>query len=173
MRYVAIALVLAFVAASLQAQERPNEGPTNEKAQKSYREAEDYLHRRIKNAALDSFKKADKQDGGHCVACQRKMVQYGIELGDWKTAEIASEEIVAEAQGPKAVALAHYEFGIVLLNEGVSRHKDEPFNRSHEEMTKALAVAPNFPDAIFADGRALAYLKQDDTAKARFAEFVE
>ena len=172
-RYAAIALVLAFVPASLRAQERPNEGPTNEKAQKSYREAEDYLHRRMKSAALDSFKKADKQDGGHCLACQRKMVQYGIELGDWKTAETASAEIVAEAQSPKEVALAHYKFGIVLFNEGVNRHKDDPFNRAHDELTKALAAASNFPDAVFADGRVLAYLKQDDAAKARFAEFVK
>jgi len=40
-------------------------------------------------------------------------------------------------------------------------------------MTKALAAAPNFPDAIFADGRALAYLKQDDAAKVRFEEYVK
>ena len=59
-------------------------------------------------AALDSFKKADKQDDGHCLICQKKMIKYGIELGEWKTAETAGEEIVTEAQGAKNIALAHY-----------------------------------------------------------------
>jgi hypothetical protein len=43
------------------------EGPTNEKAQKTYKEAFEYLHKRIPESALESFKKADKQDGGHCL----------------------------------------------------------------------------------------------------------
>jgi hypothetical protein len=36
-----------------------------------------------------------------------------------------------------------------------------------------LAAQPKFPGAIFADGQALAHLKQDDAAKARFEEFVK
>jgi tetratricopeptide (TPR) repeat protein len=157
----------------LAAQERGAEGPTNEKAQKTYKEAFDYLHRRMTEAALDAFKKADKQDGGHCLACQKKMIKYGMELADWKTAEAGAEQMVAEAQGQKEAAVAHYEFGIVLLNEGMNKHKDEALNRAHEELRKALAAVANFPNAVFADGRALAYLKQDDAAKARFEQFVE
>src|SRR5271169_745416 len=90
-----------------------------------------------------------------------------------KTAETAAGEIVAEAQGEKNVALAHYEFGIVLMDEGLNRHKDEFFARAHDEMTKALAAYPKFPDAIFVDGRVLAQLKQDDAAKAQFEQFVK
>jgi peroxiredoxin len=71
------------------------------------------------------------------------------------------------------VAIAHYQLGIVFLNEGVARHKDEPYVRAHEELTKALASASNFPDAVFADGRALAYLKQDEAARAQFERFVK
>ena len=173
MRVAGIILTLACAAAVLLAQEKADEGPTNPKAQKTYREALEYVRERRPDAALDAFKKADKQDGGHCLGCQRQMVKYGMELGDWKTAETAAEEIAAEAQTPKDVALAHYQFGIVLLNEGIDKHKEESFNRCHEEMTKALAAAPNFPGAVFADGRALAYLKQDDAARARFEEFVK
>jgi thiol-disulfide isomerase/thioredoxin len=123
--------------------------------------------------ALGEFKKADKQDGGHCVACQKQMIRLGTQLGDWKVAEFAAEEQVGEAREGKDVALAHYEFGMLLLNEGVIRHKDEIFARAHEEFTKALAAYANFPKAIFGDGRALAHLKQDDAAKARFEEFVK
>jgi len=166
-------LVLACVVTPLLAQEKAGEGPTNEKAQKTYKEALEFLHRRMPDAALESFKKADKQDGGHCVACQKNMIKYGVELGEWKMAEAAAGEMVAEAQGETSVALAHYDFGFVLLQEAINKHKDDLFARAHDEMTKALAVAPNFPAAIFVDGRALAHLKQDDAAKARFEQFVK
>jgi peroxiredoxin len=173
MRYGAMVLALACIAAPSLGQEKTDGGPTNEKAQKTYKEALDYQHRRMTGAALDAFKKADKQDGGHCLACQKKMIKYGVELGEWKTAETAAEEMAEQAQGNKSVALTHYQFGIVLLDEGINKHKDELFARTHDEMTKALAAAPNFPDAVFTDGRALAYLKQDGAAKARFEEFVK
>jgi peroxiredoxin family protein len=86
MRYAPIVLVLACAVTPLLAEEKM-EGPTNEKAQKTYKEAFEYLHKHMAESALESFKKADKQDGGHCVACQKKMIQYGIDLRDWKTAE--------------------------------------------------------------------------------------
>jgi thiol-disulfide isomerase/thioredoxin len=123
--------------------------------------------------AIDSFKKADKQDGGHCLACQKKMIQYGIELRDWKTAEIAAAEVVSQAEGARNAAVAHYQFGMVLMNEALDKHKDEFFTRAHEEMTKAVVAAPNFPDAIFADGQILAHLKQDSAAKAQFEQVVK
>jgi len=173
MRYAGIALLWACMLAPLWAQEKTDEGPTNEKAQKTYKEGLEDLRQRRVLAALDKFKKADKQDGGHCVACQSKMIKYGIELQDWKTAEVAAEEFVAQAQSPKEIALAHYDFGIVLMDEGLARHKDELFARAHDEMAKALGAAANFPKAVYEDGRALAHLKQDDAAKVRFEEFVK
>ena len=98
MRHGGIILALACTVTSLSAQDK-TEGPTNEKAQKTYKEGLEYLHQRATGSALESFKKADKQDGGHCAACQQKMIKYGVELGDWKAAETAAEEIMAEAQG--------------------------------------------------------------------------
>jgi len=35
-----------------------------------------------RTGALEEFKKADKQDGGQCLACQQKMIN-GMALGDW------------------------------------------------------------------------------------------
>jgi thiol-disulfide isomerase/thioredoxin len=173
MKHMALILLIMCSVPRLAGQEKADEGPANEKAQKTYREALQYLHDRRPEFALDLFKKADKQDDGHCMACQRKMMRYGIEFRDWKTAETAGEEMVAEAQAPKEVALAHYQFGMVLLNEGIDRHKDEVFTHCHEEMSKALTAVANFPDAVYVDGRALAYLKQDDAAKTRFEEFLK
>ncbi len=172
MRHAGMILLLACAVMPSPAQE-PAEGPADAKAQKTYKEAFEFLKRRMPEAALDSFKKADKQDGGHCLACQKKMIKYGVELGEWKTAETAAEEMVAEAQGDKNIALAHYQLGVVLLEEGLGKHKDDLFSRAHEEMSRALAAVANFPDAVFADGQALARLKQDDAAKARFEQFVK
>jgi len=171
MRYCRLLVLLTILSVSLSAQD--GAGPTNEKARKTYAQGLDYIHQRMNGAALESFKKADKQDDGHCLACQKKMIRYGMELGEWKTAEAAGEEMVAEAQGAKNLALAHYQLGIVFQSEGLDRHKDEAFSRAHEEMTKALAAAANFPDAYFLDGQALAHLRQDDAAKQQFEQFVK
>ncbi|HWX53796.1 MAG TPA: redoxin domain-containing protein [Verrucomicrobiae bacterium] len=172
MRSVLLCMLVAFTVAPLLAQTNP-EGPTDEKAQKTYREALELLKQRRTDFALDNFKKADKQDGGHCLACQKKMVKYGLELQEWKTAETASAEMVAQAQGDRNMALAHYQSGNVWMYEAMARHKDELYTRAHDEMTQALAAFPNFPDAIFADGQALAHLKQDDAAKAQFERFAK
>ena len=49
--------------------------------------------------------------------------------------------------------LAHYQLGVVLMSEALSRHKDDLYSRVHDEMTKALAAHDNFPNAIYLDGR--------------------
>jgi thiol-disulfide isomerase/thioredoxin len=172
MRHLGIILALAFAVTPSLAQDKL-EGPTNEKAQKTYKDAQQYLHKRMTDLALDSFKKANKQDGGHCAACLRQMIKYGVELRDWKTAETAAEQAAADAQGTNNIALAHYELGMVLMNEGLEKHKDELFTRAHDELTKALAAAPNFPDAVFNDGWALAHMNQDEAAKAQFERFAK
>jgi tetratricopeptide (TPR) repeat protein len=154
-------------------EQQNEEGPTSEKPQKSYKGALEYLRQGNKLAALDNFKKADKQDGGHCVACERKIIKYAVEEGDWKAAEIAAGEIVRTTQGAKELALAHYDFGWVLLEEGVAKDKDEVLAHAHDEFSKALATYSNFPDAAFSDGQALGRLSKDDAAKAQFQLFLK
>jgi thiol-disulfide isomerase/thioredoxin len=172
MRNLGILLALACAVTLSQTQDKLA-GPKNEKAQKTYKEAQEYLHKRMPESALDAFKKANKQDGGHCAACLDKMIKYGIELRDWKTAESAAEQVAADAQGAKNIAIAHYDFGMVLMNEGMDKHKEEIFSRAHDELSKASAAVPNFPDAVFNDGWALAHMNQDDAAKAQFERFVK
>jgi thiol-disulfide isomerase/thioredoxin len=172
MRTFRILILIVAIVAPLLAQQNANDGPANDKAQKTYKEGQDYLHRRMKDAALEAFKKADKQDGGRCRSCEKKMIEYGVEMRDWKVAETGAEELVAQAQSNRDIALAHYQFGIVLAREGQERHKDELLSRAHDEFTKALSAASKFPQAVFADGQILARLNQDDAAKARFQEFL-
>jgi thiol-disulfide isomerase/thioredoxin len=172
MRLARILLVLICVLIPVLAQD-VTDGPTNEKAKKTYKDAMSALHEYGRAIALEGFTKADKQDGGHCVACQKQMIKYGVELSDWKTAELAASEMVAEAQGDRETAIAHYQFGVILMNEGLEKHKEDVFTHGHDEISKALAVNSNFPDAIFVDGRILAQLKQDGAAKARFEQYVK
>ena len=171
-RRIAVVAICALTCGSVRAQDK-NEGPTNEKAQKTYQEGLRYLHDREKIQAFDSFKKADKQDGGHCLACQKQVIKFGMELEDWKAAELAAQEMVAEAQGDRGTALARYQFAVVLMSEGMVRKKDECFTRAHEEIGKAIGAYANFPDAVFIDGQLLARLQQDEAAKAKFTEFVK
>jgi thiol-disulfide isomerase/thioredoxin len=167
MRFCSLLLLLTALAIPCLAQDDPD-GPTNEKARKTYKHALDDLQHHMTLNALENFKKADKQDDAHCLACQKKMIKYGIELRDWKAAETAGQEMIAEAQGDEKLAVAHYELGFVLAAEGREKHKEEILGRAHQEMTKALAIHANFPDAVFVDGQVLAHLKQDDAAKAQF-----
>ena len=166
-------LVLCALAVTPLVGQDDTAGPTNEKAQKSYQEAMNNLKRHQWVAAFEGFKKADKQDGGHCHACQQEIIKSAMGLGEWKAAEAAALEMVEEAQGPKSSAIAHYEFGTVLMNEGSAKHKDELYARSHDEFSKALALAPNFPVAVYQDGVALAHMNQDDAAKALFERYVK
>jgi peroxiredoxin len=122
---------------------------------------------------VEAFKKADKQDGGHCLDCQKKILKYAMELGDWKAGELAGQEMVAAAPPGKDAAVAHWQLGEVFFAEGRQRHKDECFTRAHEEAAQALAAYASFPGAVRLDGLALANLGQDQAAKARFEQYVE
>ena len=167
-----ITLAVACACTCVSAQETAD-GPTDDKARKTFANAQKYLHERRADAALDDFKKADKQDGGHCFACQRQMIKLGKQYGDWKVAELAATEMVADARDTKEAAVAHYEFAIVLKDEGLQKHKEELFARAHEEAGKALAAYSNFPGALFVDGIVLAQLHRDDESKAQFEQFTK
>ncbi len=175
MRNVAIgAVLLAGLCAATPARaQQATAGPTDPKAQKTYEHALKLVQQHMDAQALDSFKKADKQDGGKCAACQSAIVKYGMEFWDWKTAAEAAQEELAEAQKNADLALAHYDLGRVYLEEALSKNKPEMFTQSHVEFSKALEAYPNFPDAMFLDGRALAHLNQDDAAKADFRTYLK
>lgn len=124
MRLLRVCVVLIFLLSPVLAQDN-SAGPTDQKAQKTYKEALQLLHERQPLFALGSFKKADKQDGGHCLACQKQMIKYGLELGDWKAAEQAAQEMVADAKDETATAIAHYQYCLVFFQQGLRRQKDE------------------------------------------------
>jgi thiol-disulfide isomerase/thioredoxin len=101
------------------------------------------------------------------------MLKYGVELEDWKTAELAVNEMIADAQGQRDTAIAHYQAATLYFREGLDKHKEEFFARCHDEAGKSLAAYSNFPDAIVLDGQALARLKQDDAAKTQLERYLQ
>lgn len=173
MRFLYILLTLCLASSTAFADE-PKNDPTNEKAQKTYKEANELVRERKFPSALDDFKKADKQDGGHCFGCQKEMIFYGSKLGDWKAAELGAEEMIGESGNePRDKAIAHFQLASVLMAEALGTHKQQTFARSHDELSAALAAFSNFPDACYLDGRVLAQLHQDEAAKARFEQFAK
>jgi thiol-disulfide isomerase/thioredoxin len=173
MRRTLICFALALLVQSSLAQEKAPEGPTDEKAKKTFANAMQEVKERKLLFALDDFKKADKQDGGHCKSCQKQMIKYGVEIGEWKTAELGATEMIADAKEPRDLALAHYQYAVLLVNEATQKRKEDIYSHAHDEAMKALAAAPNFPDASYMDGIALAGMGQDDPAKVRFAQFIK
>lgn len=154
------------------AKAQSDKGPTDPKAQKTYAEGETRLKERNNVSALDSFRKADKQDGGHCQACQQEIIKLGLSLSDYKAAVEAARELIGEAKDPKALAMAHDDRAMILLREGMEKNKDEIFAEADKEYKTALAAYANFPQAVFGDGMVLAHLKQDDAAREQFEKYV-
>ena len=168
MRHAVLFFLLVFPALG-QDQAR---GPASDKAQKSYKEGLQAIGHGDPFLALDKFKHADKQDGGKCFACQSQIMKYAMMTGDWKAAEAAASETLSQAQGNREQAIAHYNLGMILMNESRARRKDDLLEQVHAEMAQALSLYPKFPSAYFIDGEALARTKQDDAAKIQFEKFV-
>lgn len=87
---VAVALCLsAFNLSALDAakSETPKPGePTDPKARKTYQTAVDWLKAGHRDEAIDSFRKAARQDG-HCSECLKRAFNLASALGKYKDAE--------------------------------------------------------------------------------------
>jgi thiol-disulfide isomerase/thioredoxin len=163
------AVFLSFRAASAQT----SNGPTDVKAQKTYSEAVQALRIQRYFDALDKFKKANKQDGGHCSLCLTQVVSLASQVGDFKAADSASRDLIALAQTPAEAAKAHYQHGVLLLQQGSAKNKNDLFSEANEEFKTALSTDPKNTAWLYAQGLALARLKQDDSAKTSFQQVAE
>jgi thiol-disulfide isomerase/thioredoxin len=163
------ALLLAITA--IQAQELS--GPTDPKARKSYQEAIDWARRHDYGAAVSGLKKADKQDGGHCEECALRIIEYGLKADDFKAADAAAQQLIADARSRKDVAQAHLQRATVQFREATEKNKADCYAEADREFRATLAAWPNAPTACFFDGISLAHLNRDAEAKAQFAKYLE
>ncbi len=82
-----LAPTLCFHAAGLSKTGAPKPGePSDPKARKTYADAYAWLQRGAKLEAVDSFRKANKQDGGHCSECLNQAYTLANSIGDYKDA---------------------------------------------------------------------------------------
>jgi thiol-disulfide isomerase/thioredoxin len=154
--------------------EPPKAGePTDPKARKTFAGAVDYEKHGNRAIAVDEFRKANKQDGGHCVACLNRAFALANEIGDLKDAEGIARDSLAQATTDGQKATVHFELAIVLQREGIRTKKDMYFSESVDEDKTALQLDRTLSAAHFAIGISLAHLHQDDAARAEFKTFLE
>jgi thiol-disulfide isomerase/thioredoxin len=174
-----LAIAAALLAASLSAggatdEAKPGE-PTDPKARKTFAEAEDWQKHGDLASALDTYRKANQQDGGHCVLCLNRAYSLAQEMNDYKTQVSILRDWLPLAQTDAARATAHFNLAVALQREGITEKgekKDTCLSQSCSELKTALELDPKFTEAHYSLGVSLAYLHQDDAARAEFTTFL-
>ena len=173
--FAAVALLGMLGAAGAAAQNgdgKPGE-PTDAKARKTFAHAVDWEKHGDKSSAIGDFRKANKQDGGHCQECLQRAYTLAMEIGDYKTAQSVVQDWLPQAQTGADRAALHFKMGFALERQGIDEKKDKCFSASCDEMKTALALDPGLADAHFVYGVSLAYLHQDDAARSQFKSYVD
>jgi len=161
-------------AAGLSASDAPKPGePTDAKAQKTFAQAIDWQSHGQKVFALDSFRKANKQDGGQCAECLRRAYTLAVAIGAYKDAEEIAREWLPLAKTNAAEAAIHYRLALALQKQGVNDKKDKCLSESCDEFKTALALQPELSLVHYLYGVSLAHLHQDAPAHAEFAAFLD
>jgi thiol-disulfide isomerase/thioredoxin len=178
-RSLALSLFLALSASSAAlaadkpaAPPKPGE-PTDPKALKTWNSALDWERHRAYGAAIGDFRKANKQDGGHCSECLRRAYRLALTTGDYRGAEEIAREMLPAALTNVDKADVHYLIGLSLQNQGIGKKKDACFNESCDEFHAALEANQNLSVAHFGLGVSLAHLHQDDLARKEFSAYLE
>jgi thiol-disulfide isomerase/thioredoxin len=151
---------------------RPGE-PTDPKARKTFATAIDWEKARNDDAALDDFRKANKQDGGHCWECLRRAYALAIKLDAYKDAvEIARDWLLLAQTDPDKAAL-HFRLAMALQEQGIKEKKEKCFAESGDEFKAVLGLDPKLARAHYHYGVTLAHLNQDEAARAEFSAFLD
>jgi len=168
---VAILLVACAFARSAPGQAKPGE-PTDPKARKTFAGAVDWEKHGNESAALDDYRKANKQEGGHCSECLVRAYALAIKLGEFKDAESVARDWLPLALTDKDRAVIHFRLAIALQREATADKKDNLFSESCDEFKAALSLDPAVAGAHFGLGVSLSHLHQDDAARAEFNAFL-
>lgn len=151
----------------------PSIGPADPKAKKTYDEAIKLMKEHHANFALDGFRKADKQDGGHCIPCEYQAWNAAVEMGDFKAARTQAEAMLANVSNPGDKAQAQYLLGQACLAEGIRDKHNDLTTEAEAAFSQALQIRPMNANFLFAEATAQAYLKRDDAARQGFQEFLK
>jgi thiol-disulfide isomerase/thioredoxin len=151
---------------------KPGE-PTDPKARKTFASAVDWENHRNFGAALDDFRKANRQDGGHCWECLNRAYALAVKVGAYKDAVAIARELLPIAQTDTEKAAIHFALAMTLQEQGIQEKKDKYFPESSDEFKAAMQIDPKFARAHYHLGVTLSYLHQDDAARAEFTAFLD
>ena len=172
-----LGLAALLLASSLAAGGAPNEPKTGEpaspKARKTFAEAVDWQNQGHLAVAMEEFRKANKQDGGHCMLCLNRAYLLAQRMNDYKTQESLLRELLPLEQSDPAKATLHFYLGVALQREGIGEKKQTYLSQSCDEFKAALELDPKFTAAHYSLGISLAHLHQDDAARAEFTTFLK
>ena len=169
---VAAALVISCAAAHA-APGQPKAGePADPKAYKTFLGAAEWEKHGDLASALDDYRKANKQDGGHCSECLSRAYTVALKIGANKDAVSVARDWLPLAQNDRDRMEGHFRLGIALQREGVDEKKDQLLSQSCDEFKAVLSLEPSFAGAHFTMGTSLSYLHQDDAARAEFNTFL-
>jgi len=112
-------LTAGFIARGAGGQAKPGE-PTDPKARKTFAEAVDWEKHGAKDSAIDCYRKAYKQDGGHCSTCLERAYKLALEIGDYKSAEGVAHDWLSAAQTDADRASDHFSLAVALQREGIA-----------------------------------------------------
>jgi thiol-disulfide isomerase/thioredoxin len=151
---------------------KPGE-PTDAKARKTYASALDWQKHGHDDAALDDFRKANKQDGGHCWKCLDRAYTLANKLGAYKDAVEIAREWLPETQTDKEKAQVDFLLAMALQEQGIREKKDKYIAESADDFKAALELYAGLASAHYHYGVTLARLHQDDAARAEFSAFLD
>jgi thiol-disulfide isomerase/thioredoxin len=146
--------------------------PADPKAKQTFEDAVKLLKKHDYTFALDGFRKADKQDGGHCVPCEMKAYIAARESQDFKAAREETGLLLEHVTSSADKAQVHYMTGAICLSDGLRSNHEKSFEAADSEFQAALQLQPGKADCLYGDGMALAHLKQDGSAQERFQQFL-
>jgi thiol-disulfide isomerase/thioredoxin len=158
--------------------EAPTEGvksgePADPKARKTFASAIDWERHGHDDAALDDFRKANKQDGGQCWDCLNEAYRLAIKLDAYKDAVDIAREWLPLAQTDKEKSGVEFRLAMALQEQGIKEKRDKYIAESAEDFKAAIEHDPKLARAHFHYGVTLARLHQDDAARAEFTAFLD
>ena len=151
---------------------KPKE-PDDPKARKTFASAIDWERHGHDDAAMDDFRKANKQDGGHCWECLHRAYNMAIKLDAYSDAVQIARDWLPMAQSDLDKAQVEFRLASALQEQGIREKKEKYVVESADNFKAALQHDPKFARAHYYYGVTLARLHQDDAARAEFSAFLD
>jgi len=150
-----------------------NYSPIDPNAIKSYDDALKLLEKGHASSALEAFRKADQLDGGHCFMCELEGWDAAMQDEQFQMAQGQATAMLRIVTAPAMKVRAEFMLGKATLFLGILVDGDSQFEDADAAFKAALQLKPDYLDCIYEDGIALAYLKRDDQATARFQTYLK